>query len=286
MVELFERIWPGWSAEQAHPAHMVRTTSSERLQALAADQAIVRELAGAKGAPRRRDHRPDLVRRPRRLAGRTGGLLLPRVRPQRGAAAVLGRPRRARRRPPEGRVRPRRAAGRRRPAVHRGLLPPAARRRRLAAGALPPTRPRRRSALDDTGVRSTVDLAGDRSRSPGSGGPTSAGSRCTCSTPTVEGNRPTASPSPTGSTAATRSTAAPGDRARHRRRARPARARPRARRCSTPTRATPGSSASSGSASRSPPGCRSPRRSRRCAPAACSPPTRRCRPASTASRAA
>src|SRR6478735_4990441 len=49
LVELFERIWPGWSAEQAHPAHMVRTTSSERLQALAADQAIIRDLAGAKG---------------------------------------------------------------------------------------------------------------------------------------------------------------------------------------------------------------------------------------------
>ncbi len=49
LVSLFERIWPGWTAEQAHPAHMVRTTSSERLQALAADQAIVRELAAAKG---------------------------------------------------------------------------------------------------------------------------------------------------------------------------------------------------------------------------------------------
>ena len=34
-VRLFERIWPGWAAGDAHPAHMLRTTSSERLAALA-----------------------------------------------------------------------------------------------------------------------------------------------------------------------------------------------------------------------------------------------------------
>ena len=49
LVRLFERIWPGWTADEAHPAHMVRTTSSERLEALAADQAIVRDIAAAKG---------------------------------------------------------------------------------------------------------------------------------------------------------------------------------------------------------------------------------------------
>jgi starch phosphorylase len=49
LVRLFERIWPGWPADEAHPAHMVRTTSSERLQALANDQAIVRDIAAAKG---------------------------------------------------------------------------------------------------------------------------------------------------------------------------------------------------------------------------------------------
>jgi starch phosphorylase len=48
-MRLFERIWPGWTADDAHPAHMVRTTSSERLAALAEDQAVVRDLAGAKG---------------------------------------------------------------------------------------------------------------------------------------------------------------------------------------------------------------------------------------------
>ncbi len=49
LVRLFERIWPGWTADDAHPAHMVRTTSSERLEALATDQAIVRDIAAAKG---------------------------------------------------------------------------------------------------------------------------------------------------------------------------------------------------------------------------------------------
>ena len=48
-VRLFERIWPGWTAGDAHPAHMLRTTSSERLAALAEDQAIVRDLAAANG---------------------------------------------------------------------------------------------------------------------------------------------------------------------------------------------------------------------------------------------
>jgi starch phosphorylase len=49
LVRLFERIWPGWTADDAHPAHMVRTTSSERLAALANDQSVVRDIAAAKG---------------------------------------------------------------------------------------------------------------------------------------------------------------------------------------------------------------------------------------------
>ena len=109
LVRLFERIWPGWSANQAHPAHMVRTTSTERLAALAEDQSIVRDLAAAKGrldaaitgpawfvsrhiAPRRRVERRDADS----VAAGDGRLLLARVRPHRGAAAVLRRPRRAR----------------------------------------------------------------------------------------------------------------------------------------------------------------------------------------------
>jgi len=49
LVRLFEHIWPGWTATDAHPAHMVRTTSSERLEALANDRSVVRDLAAAKG---------------------------------------------------------------------------------------------------------------------------------------------------------------------------------------------------------------------------------------------
>lgn len=48
LVRLFERIWPGWTADEAHPAHMVRTTSSERLAALAQEQSMVRDVAAAK----------------------------------------------------------------------------------------------------------------------------------------------------------------------------------------------------------------------------------------------
>ena len=115
----------GLERRQAHPAHMVRTTSSERLQALAADPAIVRDLAGAKGRLDAALNGPTWFGARADSPLRDGRLLLARVRHQRGAAAVLGRPRRARRRPPQGLVRPRRAARRRRPALHRGLLPPA-----------------------------------------------------------------------------------------------------------------------------------------------------------------
>ena len=83
---------------------------------------------------------------------------------------------------------------------------------------------------------------------PASGGPTWAGCRSTCSTPTSTPTRPTCARSPTASTAATPSTgcarrscsawAACGRCGRW--------ARPRS--CSTPTRATPASSASSASA--------------------------------------
>ena len=61
----------------------------------------------------------------------------PGVRHHRRAAAVLRRPRHPRRRPPQGRQRPRRAAHRRRPALPARLLPPVAVPRGLAAGAYP-----------------------------------------------------------------------------------------------------------------------------------------------------
>ena len=69
--------------------------------------------------------------------GPAGGLLLGRVRAARVAADLLGRPRRARRRPRQERLRPRRPAGRRRAVLRAGLLPAAARRDGLAARGLP-----------------------------------------------------------------------------------------------------------------------------------------------------
>ena len=196
------------------------------------DEAIARDHAGSR-------RRPRVAAQPRRL-------LLARVRHQRDAAAVQRRPRRARRRPPQGGERPRRPARRDRPAVRRGLLPPAAQRRRLPGGALPAAGPERAGA-----DRHRRRGHGRRRRRPGDGagvaGATSGGCSCTCSTPHVEGNSPTAP---------TITDRLYGGDAEHRLRqeivlgiggVQGARARSAwSRRCSTPTRATPGSSRSSG----------------------------------------
>ena len=98
-------------------------------------------------------------------------VLLRRVRLPRLVPDLLGRPRRARRRHPQGGLRPRVAAGRGRPAVPQRLLPPAHRRRRLAARVLgrhrpgPPARRarhrRRRRADHDHASRSaTIEVIG------------------------------------------------------------------------------------------------------------------------------
>ena len=104
--------------------------------------------------------------------------------------------------------RPRRAARRHRPLLPPRLLPPAPRRRRLAAGALPRPRPARHGAhARATASRVSVDLAGEPLRRPGLAGRRRADRRCTCSTPTSTSNPPDAARrSPTGSTAATPST--------------------------------------------------------------------------------
>ena len=70
----------------------------------------------------------------------------------------------------------------------------------------PEHRPRVARARRPPACRSPSTSPATPSRSHGCGRPTSGGSRCTCSTPTVDGNSPEASPSPTGSTAATTST--------------------------------------------------------------------------------
>ena len=64
------------------------------------------------------------------------------VRHPRTAADLLRRPRRARRRPPQGRGRARRPARRRRPALHGRLLPPGDRQVRPPDRGLPARRPR------------------------------------------------------------------------------------------------------------------------------------------------
>ena len=138
---------------------------------------------GARRAPALPRRRP-LVPGPRRLAAAVGRLLLARVRHRRGAPPVLGRPRRAGRRPPQGVQRPRRAARRHRPLLPPRLLPPVALRRRLAAGALPRPRPARHGAHALRRHHASRSTWPARRSSPGCGRPRSAGCRCTCSTPT------------------------------------------------------------------------------------------------------
>ena len=227
-------------------------------------------------------------------------LLLAGVRHHRRAAAVLRRPRHPRRRPPQGRLRPRRPADRRRAALQARLLQAVAAPRGLAAGDLPGPRPRRAAARaaarGGRHPRHGVDRPAGRPR-PGRPdlrrqrrpGPAAAARQRRRAEPAAlpRRHRPAVRRHQ-------RAPAAPGAPARRRRRPRaprllPASPAPRSPRSSTPTRATPASSAWSGSASSrwpraapsstsTPPwSCRAPARS--------SPPTPRCRPASTGSRA-
>ena len=168
---------------------MVRTTSAEHLAELAADSGIVNDLGAVSRRLQTALKGTTWFGHARGLLVALGRLLLAGVRHQRGTAAVLRRPRRARRRPPQGFVGPRRPAHRRRPAVHRGLLPPAPRRQRLAAGE------RRRLHAPLAGPRRHGRRAHRRSRRRQRQGarlarPTSVASRCTSSTPTSPATRP------------------------------------------------------------------------------------------------
>ena len=117
-------------------------------------------------------------------------LLLPGVRHHRRAAAVLRRPRHPRRRPPQGRQRPRRPAGRRRPALQERAT--SSSRCRARAGSRRPTRSSTPTSCPcRCCARPTAPAPRSPSRcpaaptcSPGSGSPRSAASRCCCSTPT------------------------------------------------------------------------------------------------------
>ena len=285
--DLFRWVDPEeWDATHHDPVRLLGLVAPERLEALAADRASC--ASSARSTP----SSPRYLSQPRWFQRREAGqpaaarrLLLARVRHRRGAPAVLGRPRRAGRRPPEGRLRPRRAARRRRPVLPPRLLPPGAVSRRLAAGALPRPRPVRDGAAP---VRRT---SRSRSTSPASrararcGGPTSGASPLYLLDADVEDNppRPAHGHRP-ALRRRHRAPAAAGDPARRRRRAGAAGARPsttqvfhtneghagflglerirqhRRRRADVPRGA-----------------------SRRPGPATSSPPTRRCPPASTAS---
>ena len=195
-----------WELCAANPVRLLQEAHPERLAELAADAGLPRAHGRARGGRRRRGRRAD--HRRRRHAGAPGRLLLRRVRDPRLAAGVLRRPRRPRRRHPQGGLRPPAAAGRDRAHVPPRLLPPAHRRLRLAARVLGRhrSRPRprrarhrrRRRAADGDGPGRRA-----RGRARRSGASTSGASRCCCSTPT--GPR-TASPtagSPRASTSAT-----------------------------------------------------------------------------------
>ena len=115
----------GLAAASGNPVAMLAGASPARLEELAADAGFRERLASAAARLDERLAAPELVRDAARCAARDR-LLLARVRPQRGAAAVLGRPRHPRRRPPQGGQRPGRADRRHRPLLPQRLLPPAA----------------------------------------------------------------------------------------------------------------------------------------------------------------
>ena len=206
------------------------------------------------------------------------------------AADLLGRPRRARRRPAQGGVRPGAAAGRGRADVPQRLLPPADRRRRLAARVLGRHRPgapaRRRSSPATTASRSRsrVPIGDVRRHRADLARATSAACRCSCSTPTARRTR-RLDRWITGRLYDRRPRHAPrAVRAARRRR------RPRAARRSG---IEPGVSTSTRATRRSSPLELAARRQRRLArmtrslalaSGRCSPPTRPCRPATTPTR--
>ena len=227
-------------------------------------------------------------------------LLLPGVRHHRGAPAVLRRPRHPRRRPPQGRQRPRRPDHRRRPALPPRLLQAGVLPRGLAAGDLPGPRPRRPADLAAARGRRLARHDLDRdARRPRPGGP-DLGRQRRPGAAAAARHRRRGQPRPLRRRhrpplrRQQRAPAAPGAAARRRRRPRAARLladhrSPRARgvphqrgprRLPRP-RADPRAHRRRGAARAS----TSTPRSRSAAPPPSSPPTPRCRPASTGSRA-
>ena len=206
--------WERVRGEPGAAAAGGRRRAARRAPRSDADAARARRRArGARRAPTSRAPPRDGLghaRAPDRV-------LLRRVRRPRLAPDLLRRPRRARRRHPQGGLRPRAAARRRRPAVPPRLLPPAHRRRRLAARVLGRHRPRpparrarhrrrRRAAHDHRARRATIEVDGAdlarrrrprpalpaRRRAPGERRRPRAGSRRACTSATrTRGSRST-----------------------------------------------------------------------------------------------
>ena len=205
-----------WESTGRDPVRLLGAVGRERLDELAGDDGFLERLGAAQRRPRRATSPATAGTSARPATGRARraiALLLARVRHHRGAAAVLRRPRHPRRRPPQGRQRPRRPDRRRRPALPARLLQAVAVPRGLAAGDLPGPRPRRAAAVAAArgrrlaARRSSIALPGGptlrrpdlgRQRRPGAAA--AARLRRRGATPT------TTATSPTGCTAATAST--------------------------------------------------------------------------------
>ena len=146
-LDLFASVDPElWRDCGGDPVRLLGAVSPARLSALSRDKRFLRRLSDAA------DDLADYLSQPRWYQEQTGvpssiAYFSPGVRPDRGAAAVLRRPRHPRRRPPQGGQRPRRPDHRRRPALPGRLLRPGAVPGRLAAGALPVDRPARPAAV-------------------------------------------------------------------------------------------------------------------------------------------
>ena len=198
----------GWETTGHDPLRLIAAITAERWAELAADPSIVE----ADAAPRPPGC-DDAIDSPRWFQGRAGHPARPR---RLLLARVRASPRRCRSTPAASASSPATTSRRRRdlgvPLVGIGLLYAEGYfRQRLNADGWQEERfPR----LDPTGLALTpTDVDGRASTSPATssrsrrGGSTSAGCRCTCSTPRSTATAPTAARSPTGCTAATSSTA-------------------------------------------------------------------------------
>ena len=145
----------GSGSRNKNPVRVLLEASRAELQRASEDQALARAGPGA-ARRARRGPRPATRVGWRHRSRPSGRVPVRRVRHPRLAPDLLGRSRRARRRPRQGGLRPGGPARRRRPALPQGLLPPADRCGRLAARVL--DRHRSGSAADGTchrGRRST-----------------------------------------------------------------------------------------------------------------------------------